>query len=188
MCFHLSMSKTAVEIANRFDVLFEEAFGPVYHANGFAHPRWPVVTSEKPRSVQLYQWGLVPRWIKTREDALRIQNNTLNARSETVFEKPSFKFSVFTKRCLVPVTGFFEWRTVKGKKYPYFITQKDGACFALAGIYENWIDAASGGRFDSFSILTAGCERAFGQNPRQEKDAGDPAGPEREAVARRRTG
>lgn len=154
MCFHLSLSKTALELANRFDALFEEAFDPVYYANGFNHPKWPVITTDKPKAIQLYEWGLVPFWVKTAQDAIRMKNNTLNAKSETVFEKPSFKFSISRKRCLVPATGFFEWKNVGGRKYPYFISRADDACFALAGIYENWTDKASGGRMDSFSILT----------------------------------
>lgn len=154
MCFHLSLSKTALELANRFDASFEEAFDPVYYANGFNHPKWPVITADKPKAIQFYEWGLVPFWVKTVQDAVRMKNNTLNAKSETVFEKPSFKFSILKRRCLVPATGFFEWRTIGGKKYPYFISRTNDACFTLAGIYENWTDKASGERMDSFSILT----------------------------------
>ncbi len=133
---------------------YQIEFENVYHANAFSFPMWSVVTSEKPEEIQLLRWGLIPKWIKTSVDAEKIRINTLNARSETVFEKPSFKMSVQRKRCLIPSTGFFEWRDENKKKIPYFIHLKDVEIFSMAGIYEDWTNTETGEIISGFSILT----------------------------------
>jgi putative SOS response-associated peptidase YedK len=99
-------------------------------------------------------WGLIPGWIKGETEADRIRFKTLNARSETVFEKPSFRHAVRENRCLIPVSGFFEFREVNDRKYPYHIRMKDGRIFSLAGIFEDW-DDPSGRVIRTFSIVTA---------------------------------
>src|SRR6186713_854922 len=108
MCFHNSLSKKAQEVANRFNAQVELDFDPVYHATGFTYPAWPVITAEDPDKIKLYRWGLIPHWAKDFETAKQIRAQTLNAKSETVFEKPSFKFSIHQKRCMVLSTGFYE--------------------------------------------------------------------------------
>ena len=128
MCFHNSLSKTAQEVKNRFKAKYDETgvlFEPVFHATAFTFPKWPVITTDKPETLQLFNWGLIPHWAKDIEDAKKARQNTLNAQSETVFEKPSFRFSIDKKRCIVPSTGFFEWRDIVKKKYPYFIKLKE---------------------------------------------------------------
>jgi putative SOS response-associated peptidase YedK len=118
-------------------------------ANGFEHPKMPILTSER---FEQFNWGLVPSWIKTPEDAAQIRKQTLNAVSETVFEKPSFKSSIKTKRCLVPATGFFEWRHIGKLTFPYFISPSDDSVFWFAGIYNNCTIGDK--NFNTFSILT----------------------------------
>jgi len=156
MCFSNSLSKKSQEIENRFSAKFENGvdFKPIYHASGFAFPLWPVITTENPTKIQIYQWGLIPHWIKGLEDALKFRTNTLNARTESVFEKPSFKYSIGKKRCLVLSTGFYEWHDSDNKKYPYFIKLKDDDLFAIAGIFVNWLDKSTGELINSFTILT----------------------------------
>jgi hypothetical protein len=78
----------------------------------------------------------------------------LNARSETVFEKPSFRSSIKQHRCLVPADGFFEWMEVNKKKYPHYIFMKEKKVFCFAGIYAHWTDKETGELFQTFSILT----------------------------------
>jgi putative SOS response-associated peptidase YedK len=95
----------------------------------------PVITNEAPNIVSLLNWGLIPFWVKDEKTALHIRLHTLNARGETVFNKPAFRHCVVNKRCLVLVTGFFEWRHFEGKKYPYYIRLRDNDPFALAGIW-----------------------------------------------------
>lgn len=148
------MSKKAQEVANRFSAQAELDFGPVYHGSGFTHPEWPVITSEKPDKIQLYKWGLIPHWVKDIGKAKEIWGQTLNAKSETVFEKPSYKFSIRKQRCMVVSTGFYEWQDCNKIKYPYFIRLKSTEIFALAGIYSHWVDKQSGEIYKTYSILT----------------------------------
>lgn len=156
MCFHNSMSKKAKALLARYKAKanYQIEFENIYHANAFSYPLWSVVASEKPSELQLFRWGLIPKWIKSQDEALKIRLNTLNARSETVFEKPSFKMSIQRKRCLIPSTGFFEWRDENKKKIPYFIHLKDVEIFSMAGIYENWTNTETGEIISGFSILT----------------------------------
>ncbi|MCD6379251.1 SOS response-associated peptidase [bacterium] len=147
---------------NRFKADFAAAAGsesstpftPVHSANGYKHPQLPVITDENPREIQLMGWGLIPSWTKSGEDALKLRRMTLNARSETVFEKPSFRSSIREKRCLVPADGFFEWMNVKGKKYPHFIYLESREIFSMAGIWSEWRDRDRGALLRTYSILT----------------------------------
>lgn len=84
--------------------------------------------------MHLLRWGLVPHWAKDPTIGAKLSN----ARGETVAEKPSFRDAFRRRRCLVPADGFYEWKTVAGKKQPYFFSMKDGAPFALGGIWESW--------------------------------------------------
>ena len=162
MCFNYALSVDARKLKNRFQADFVASAGPelsplftpVYHASGFKHPRLPVITGEKPKEIQFMEWGLIPSWVKSGEDALKLREVTLNARGETVFEKPSFRNSIREKRCLVPADGFFEWMSVKGKKYPHFIYLKNKGIFSMAGIWSEWRDVETGGLLRTYSILT----------------------------------
>jgi putative SOS response-associated peptidase YedK len=148
------MSKKAQEVANRFNAQVEIDFDPVFHGVGFTYPEWPVITEDKPDTIQLYRWGLVPPWAKDIETAKKIRAQTLNAKSETVFEKPAYKFSIRKKRCMVVSTGFYEWQDCNKKKYPYFIRLKSTEIFSLAGIYNDWLDKATGEIMRTYSIIT----------------------------------
>jgi len=102
----------------------------------------------------LYEWGLIPSWAKDQAFAHEIRDKTLNAVGETVFEKASFKHSIVSQRCLLGISGFYEWRDFKKVKYPYFIKHKTNPIFSLGCIYEEWIDKATGEIRHTFSILT----------------------------------
>jgi putative SOS response-associated peptidase YedK len=136
---------------------------PVYHASGFSFLQMPVITQADPKYVQLFNWGLIPSWIKTKIDADKLKAQTLNARSETAFEKPSFRSGIKYNRCLIPADGFFEWREVNKKKYPHYIFMKNQELFCFGGIYANWTDRFTGELIQSFSILTTDA------NPMMEK-------------------
>lgn len=88
----------------------------------------------KGREGAVVRWGLIPAWAKDET----IGNKLANARSETVHEKPSFRAALKKRRCLIPVNGFYEWRKAGAGKQPVFIHRKDGAPFAIAGLYEFW--------------------------------------------------
>ena len=81
-----------------------------------------------------YHWGLVPFWAKD----LSIGNKLINARSETVVTKPSFRNAFKNRRCLIPSNGFYEWKDSKGQKQPMFLTLPNGNPFAFAGLWETW--------------------------------------------------
>lgn len=142
-------------LENIFQAVWEgPSWEPVYHADGFSFLSMPVITQEQPSRIQPVHWGLIPAWIKTASEAETIRAKTLNARSETVFEKPSFKKSVQHFRCLVPTTGFFEWMLFNKKKYPHYIYLKDNPLFCFAGLYAHWSDRQTGEVVTTFSILT----------------------------------
>jgi putative SOS response-associated peptidase YedK len=94
-------------------------------------------------------WGLVPSWAKDASMAAKM----INARAETVAEKPAFRNAFRRRRCLVPADGFYEWRTEAGQKQPYRIAFADGRGFAFAGIWEHWM-GKDGSEILSFAILT----------------------------------
>ena len=98
------------------------------------------VTAEQPeRRLAMFRWGLIPSWAKDPA----IGNRLINARGESVAEKPSFRNAFRRRRCLVLADGYYEWekRGTKGKKQPYYFTVQDGEPFALAGLWERWHDA-----------------------------------------------
>lgn len=123
-----------------------------FRISGFEHPQVPVHTAEKPLAPSLFTWGLVPDWAKTKES---IWNNTLNAKSETMFEKAAFRKSAETNRCLVPADGFYEFHHFRNKSYPFYIHHKQEATpFYFAGIWNDWTDIETGEVINTFSIVT----------------------------------
>jgi putative SOS response-associated peptidase YedK len=84
----------------------------------------------------MVRWGLVPRWAKDPSMGAKMNN----ARAETVAEKPSFREAYRKRRCLIPASGFYEWKLEGGKKQPYYIYPSGGALFAFAGLWEQWQD------------------------------------------------
>ena len=154
MCFNISLTHPGQDVTDRFDANFDDGISPIYHSSAFHLPLHPVICIDDPHRIRFARWGLVPRWIRDEKGADGIRFNTLNARSETIFEKPSFRYAIMRNRCLIPVDGFFEFREVNGKKFPYHIRMKDGRLFSFAGIYEDW--KTPEGRLErTFSIVTA---------------------------------
>jgi len=153
MCFFMQISKDATELKHRFNATFdgEAHFKPsIYSA--FQFPNTPIITAKEPSRIQMFQWGLIPPWAKNDE----IQKNTLNARLETIHEKPSFKY-VLQNRCLIPADAFFEWQWLdpKGKeKQKYRICLPDDSLFSFAGLYNQWVDPNSGEVKNTYTILT----------------------------------
>lgn len=154
MCFHYSMTKEKAEIEIQLQASWSDDWEPVYHADGFGFPRMPVISMEDPGHIHTYHWGLIPHWVKSRADADKLRAQTLNARSETVFEKPSFRSSIMHQRCLVIADGFFEWMDFQKKKYPHYIYMADHGVFCFGGICASWTDKETGEIIHSFSILT----------------------------------
>jgi len=156
MCFHNALSVEAAKIENRFNAKFQNptSFKPIYHGKGFDFLEWPVITAAYPQTVLLYNWGLIPYWVKKPSDALKIRTQTLNAKSESLFDKPAFRFSVKEKRCLVLSSGFFEWQHQNGFKKPFFIKPAGDELMAMGGLYSHWTSLETGETLHTFTIVT----------------------------------
>lgn len=128
--------------------------GVVEHPHRFnIAPTQPVIVvldGEEQKKAELMRWGLVPNWVKDPRDFPLI----INARAETILEKPSFRGALRHHRCIIPASGYYEWRTGEdGKKQPYYITMKDGAPMAFAGVWASWM-GPDGEEIDSAAIVT----------------------------------
>ncbi len=110
-------------------------------------------TYEGKRHFWPMRWGLIPSW--ARDESIGVK--CINARSETIMEKPSFRGAVKYRRCIVPANGFYEWQGEKGYKQPYFIHRGDGEILAIAGVYEEWESPA--GTIETFAIVTTDANR-----------------------------
>lgn len=107
-------------------------------------------------SLEIASWGLIAPWSKTNAEALKSQSAAINARSETVHEKPTFKNAFRRSRCLVPASGYYEWATELGKykpRQPVYISRDDGKMLAFAGIHDQWV-SPQGEIRDSVAIIT----------------------------------
>ncbi len=104
------------------------------------------------RTLGTMRWGLIPSWAKDPSIGSRL----INARSETVAEKPAFRASFKKRRCLVVADGFYEWKKMGGGKQPYYIGLKGHPPFAIAGLWDRWRDQESGETLRSCTLLTTG--------------------------------
>jgi len=156
MCYHNSIAAGKIAIEKRYKAVFDEQVQhePNAHEKGFDFRARPIITAESPGQIKLYHWGLIPSWTKSSVEAHKIRSYTLNAKAETIYEKPSFRSAIKTRRCLILSTGFFEWQEVNKKKIPYFIQLTTNDIFSMGGIYEEWIDHTSGEIVSSYSIIT----------------------------------
>ncbi|PVY42332.1 SOS response-associated peptidase [Pontibacter virosus] len=120
------------------------------HYNAAPSQNLPVVTNEQPDVIQFFSWGLQPFWAK---DAKAVKR-AINARAETLGEKPSFRKLLDSKRCLVPADGFFEWQKTEQGKVPYRILLKDEDTFSFAGLWDEWLDKSTGEILHTYTIIT----------------------------------
>lgn len=132
----------------------EPYFNNQYHTSGFTHQHLLIYQDNSPTEPSAAVWGLIPHWVKDQKQKIQLWNNTINARAETIFEKPSFRESAKNKRCILHVDGFFEHHHFKGKAYPFFIFRKDKQAIAIAGLWSEWLDKESGEIIKSFSLVT----------------------------------
>ena len=106
-----------------------------------------VVEEDDKRKLEMFHWGLIPSWAKDPQ----IGNRMINARAETVHEKPSFRSAFKDRRCLILADGFYEWQKTDNGKQPFYIHMKDGSPFAFAGLWETW---KNGEELRSCAIIT----------------------------------
>ncbi len=157
MCFTYSLNTSIKSLESRFNAKINNQkhnFSNVYSVNGFTFPEMPIIKDSDTKSIKLYNWGLIPSWVKHDSKAAEIRRFTLNARAETIFEKPSFKNSIKNKRCLIPTTGYFEWyHHTNKKKYPYLIYLASKNIFSFAGIWDEY-KSETGDIKQTYSIIT----------------------------------
>jgi putative SOS response-associated peptidase YedK len=121
----------------------------------------PVVRETRPgqREVALLHWGLVPSWAKEKS----IGNRMINARAETLAEKPAFRRAFRERRCLVLADGWYEWQATAAGKQPWFIRAADGRPLGMAGLWESWRDPAGGEPLESCTIVTIDAPGPLGE-------------------------
>lgn len=139
-----------------------------YHINGFSHDVLPVITNTNPKEIQMFVWGLIPTWAKDRS----FQSSTLNARSEDMFVKPSYKYSAIHKRCLIMLTGFYEHHHFKSKSYPFYFFHPDDELMVLAGLWSEWNDVTNHELVKTVSIVTCKANPLLSKihnNPKQKE-------------------
>lgn len=149
MCGRYTIISKPEKISETFGVEVNVELIPQYNAVPSYY--LPVISDQNPHELSLYRWGLIPNWAKNEKFAYK----TINARSETILEKASFKVPIRQKRCLVLANCYFEWQQMADKsKQPYLIYCKNQRLFAMAGIWDSWIDKNTGEELRTFSIIT----------------------------------
>jgi len=151
MCYSTALRKKKEQIeqrlVNQIPAKFPGStnYQPYFHLNGFTYGDLQVITMDAPEIITTAKWGLIPDWATHNPEAFRKKSNTLNARSESLFEKASYKDSAENKRCLILADGFFEPHHENGVANPYFCYQPskeypEGDLILFAGLYNNLDD------------------------------------------------
>ncbi len=150
MCGRFSLSQGAEAIAEVFDLAEVPNLEPRYNiAPTSLVPTVLCASEHSDRQLRLLRWGLIPSWAKDPAMGARL----INARAETVAEKPSFRTAFRHRRCLVVADGFYEWQRQERKKQPFYFRLQDRQPFAFAGLWEHW-EAPDGKVIESCTILT----------------------------------
>jgi len=153
MCGRSSLTKVEKEIEARFKATFYseelERYNPLPNFNVAPTHMHPVIISDDRTHIHLYRWGLIPFWAKD----VNIGSKLINARAETLMDKTAFRKSLASKRCIVPLDGFYEWKTIGKQKTPYRIIAKDQDIFSVAGLWDSWQNT-NGDIIHSFTIIT----------------------------------
>jgi putative SOS response-associated peptidase YedK len=150
LCGRFTLFDTAASLAEAFEVAEVPSLSPRYNiapSQAVAAVRIP--PSGGAREVVLLRWGLIPSWAKDPS----LGDRMINARAETAAGKPAFRSAIRRRRCLVPASGFYEWKRTNGRKQPYYIRRPDGKPFALAGLWESW-EGPGQAAVESCAILT----------------------------------
>jgi putative SOS response-associated peptidase YedK len=161
MCGRYAMAQSAEEIVAFFN-LTENDSNPTLPLNWNIAPTNDIYIvknrdrGSEDRKLETASWGLIAPWQKSFSEARAGQSHAINARSESIHEKPTFRDAFRTTRCLIPATGYYEWATSLGKyppKQPFYITSGDGSPLSIAGIFSTW-RSESGQEIQSASIIT----------------------------------
>ena len=132
MCARLNQKLTTAELTRGINNLVDIPVDATLRFNTAATQTILAVTGVNPRMLGEYRWGLIPFWARD----INIGRRMFNARSETIATKPAFRAAFRSRRCLVPVAGFYEWTGPKGSRQPMYIYRADGEPMAIAGLWE----------------------------------------------------
>jgi len=149
MCGRFTLFAAPEKIFLHFRLSSAEDFAPRYNIAPMQTIPCIICDAMGKRTMQFFRWGLIPHWAEDSAVGARL----INARSETVSTKPAFRSAFKRRRCLIPSTGFFEWKREGKQKLPHFIGMKNKEPFAFAGIWERWTDP-DGRAVDTCAILT----------------------------------
>ena len=149
MCGRYVLKATLPDIARMLGMDVDLALEPSFNiAPTRSVPACRSEEAEK-KELTLMHWGLIPHWARKRDGNYRL----INARAETVAEKPSFRSPFRHRRCLIPADGYYEWKSIEGRKQPYYFTMKDGQPFCFAGLWDRW-QPPEGAPVESCTIIT----------------------------------
>jgi putative SOS response-associated peptidase YedK len=156
MCFTVNVNLIKEELENRYGatLIDPDKYRPSYYYHAFSLPSIPAICSADTSKIRLLKWGLIPGWTKDLDQANIIRYKTFNARSESIATKPSFSSSFRSKRCIIPVKGFYEWQHIGNEKIPWYIYHSENEVLSIAAIYDDWTENNTGELFSTFSIVT----------------------------------
>ena len=148
MCGLYSLAKSPRETKAWFKYQEDEDFPPRAHVAP-GQPIGVVRMEHGARHFALVRWGFIPSWVKE----VKPGKPLINARGETVMEKPYFRNAMRRRRCLVPADGYYEWSGAEGRKVPFFVQAADKGLFALAGLWEHWM-GTDGSELETAVLMT----------------------------------
>lgn len=147
MCGRFSLSTSKEKIKKAVGVSFNEKPHPDFN---IAPTKFATVMVGQPPVLATMRWGLVPHWANNAS----FGNHLINARSEDIHTKPSFRIPIRHRRCVVLADGFYEWKKMPGTTQPYRFTMKEGGLMLMAGIWDEWFNPSDGIKLHSFAIIT----------------------------------
>jgi len=156
MCFSVNVNLIKEELEKRYGatLIDSDKYRPSYYYHAFSLPEIPAICSAVPDKIRLLKWGLIPSWSRNIDDANSIRYKTFNARAESIADKPSFSSSFRSKRCIIPVRGFFEWQHIGKIKIPWYIYHYENEIISMAGLYDEWTENNTGEVCHTCSIIT----------------------------------
>ncbi|MFY0253837.1 SOS response-associated peptidase [Chitinophaga sp. 30R24] len=171
MCYDIAFTASIKSILQHLPQVKSDSlnidFDPTWHKIGMSYPQWPVVVNQQGYQLQSYTWGPVPKLLDSLEKVKKQRQLYLNARSEKVLETGTMWNAIRHQRCLVPATGFFEYRQVPGwkNKVAYYIKAKEQDIFFIAGLwaFSNSWDVDQPARIPTFTLLTRSANKVMAQ-------------------------
>lgn len=154
MCGRFSLTQPKEKLEKRFNSIYYiddiEKYHPIPNYNVAPTHMIPIITGNDCLHFQLSRWGLIPHWSKD----VRIGAKMINARRETLLEKPSFMNLLKSKRCIIPMDGFYEWKKNSGIKVPFRIKISNQEIFSVAGLWDTWHSTDNNEIINSCTIIT----------------------------------